>query len=57
MPETDDPCSTYNVISFNVKGDSPIHNLSAERSLPNKLNFETFPQIRSEMDAEKVHIW
>lgn len=56
MPETDDPCSTYNVISFNVKGDSPIHNLSAERSLPNKLNFEIFPQIRSEMDAEKVHI-
>ena len=57
MLETDEPCGTYDVISFKVKGDSPIHNLSAERSLPNKLNFETFPQIRPEMDAEKVHIW
>ena len=54
MPETDDPCNTYDVISFNVKADSRIHNLSSER---NELNFKRFPQIRPDMHAEKVQIW
>ena len=52
MLETDEPC----IALMTSLASLPIHNLSAERSLPNKLNFGTFPQIRPEIDAEKVHI-